>query len=229
MKYIIFTIALCSIISLSAQTLSYTDDYITYDDQHIQTVAATLEPDVSTIKDKFEDWMNDNYNVDLDGKKLLFFNKDVMTAENVVIPQVSDYMIQLNVKVDETHKGKTRLYVFAKKMNGVYISQSTDEQAFSGLKGIVHEFIADYLPEYYMEQIEDTKDDLGNLNDDINDMEDKIKKNEEKIIDIKKENKELREKIDSKNRDIKKTESELKTDKKEFKTIKKKVNKNSKK
>ncbi len=229
MKYIIYTIALFSISIASAQTLDYTDDFISYDDQNIQAVAATLEPDVSTIKDKFEDWMNDNYNVDLDGKKLLFFNKDVMTAENVMIPQVSDRLLQLNVKVDETHRGKTRLYVFAKKSDGVYISEKTDQSAFAGLKGVVHEFIADYLPEYYMDQIEETEEVLDDLADNKQDMENEIRENENDIRDLQSENIKLKRKIEATREDIKESEEDLKTRNKEFKKVKNKIVKEDKK
>ena len=223
MKYILLNITLFITTLSTAQTLKYSNDFIDFEDQNIQTVTATLEPDVSTIKDKFEDWMNDNYNVDLDGKKLLFFNKDVMSADDVIIAKVSNKKLKLSARVDESAKGKTRLHVFAKPADGPYFNKIDNPIAFRGLNEIVHEFVAEYLQEYYMERIEDSEDNMKDLVENKEDMENKIEKNEKKIKDLQNENRELREKIAEASSDIKDSESNLKTKNAELQAINKKI------
>ena len=124
---------------------------------------------------------SDKYDVNLDGKKLLFFNKEYMTAEGVVIPQISPRKMDLRVKVDESEKGNTVLHVFAAYGYNNWITPEDHPYAYDSLKGIVYDFVSEYLPEYYYERIEETEENIEDLKADNNDIEKDLAKNKEDI------------------------------------------------
>jgi len=223
MKYISTVIALMIAFSLTAQKVEYQEGQIMYEDEKIQTIEVRLSPTVSTIKDKFSEWMNDKYDVNLDGKKLLFFNKEYMTAEGVVIPQISPRKMDLRVKVDESEKGNTVLHVFAAYGYNNWITPEDHPYAYDSLKGIVYDFVSEYLPEYYYERIEETEENIEDLKADNNDIEKDLAKNKEDIDKILKENEELRLELEENKSKLKKANENLKVRQNEYKKVQKKV------
>jgi len=230
MKYTLILILSAMTTLISAQTLKYGNGNISFEDRNIETIDVILEPGVSTIKDKFEDWMDDNYDVDLDGKKLLFFDKDIMKAQDVLISEISPKKkITLLVKVDETRKGSTKLNVFAKFLDDTYLTSDEYPAEHKALRGIVYDFVAEYLPEYYMEQVEDTEEEIDDLAETREDIQNKIEENKKKIIELQDKNVELNKKLIKNKKDMKTTEKELQQDNKELNSVKKKVKKLNKK
>jgi len=223
MKYISTVIALMIAFSLTAQKVEYQEGQIMYEDEKIQTIEVRLSPTVSTIKDKFSEWMNDKYDVNLDGKKLLFFNKEYMTAEGVVIPQISPRKMDLRVKVDESEKGNTVLHVFAAYGYNNWITPEDHPYAYDSLKGIVYDFVSEYLPEYYYERIEETEENIEDLKADNNDIEKDLAKNKEDIDKILKENEDLRLELEENKSKLKKANENLKVRQNEYKKVQKKV------
>ncbi len=219
MKYLLLATLSLLTIALHAQEFTFNDSTIEYEDEMIQSIHVTLTPEVSTIKDKFEDWMDDNYEVDLDGKKLLFFNKDVMSAEGVVIPKITSTKIDLHVKVDETQNGKTDLNVFASLGYNNWLSESEYPYEYMQLKEIVQEFITEYLPKYYLNDVDEKKEKLKDLNNKAEDLDQEMASNIVEIEKLKKENIELMKKMQSNQKQIRKSESQLKLSKSKFEKV----------
>ena len=208
---------------MTAQKLDYADGTIMYEDEKINTIDVTLDPKVSTIKDKFEDWMDDNYDVDLDGTKLLFFDADYMSANGVVIPEISDRKIDLKVKVDETTAGMTKLNMFASFGYDNWITEDKHPEEYAALRSIVNEFVRDYLPEYYLDQVEDAEEKVDDLKEDRDDLNDDMQDNEEKIKKLEAENRELTKKLKENQKLIDQSKSRLKAKNKDYKSIKSRV------
>lgn len=227
MKNRILVMAFCLLsgAAVMAQTFQFGDTHIEYKEDTIDAVRVKLDPPPKTIKDQLEDWMNDNYDVNLDGKTLLFFEKEYMTAKGVHVPKISDKKIDLYVKTDETNDEHTVLYVFSSFGYNSWIENHSNPKEFKSMKKIVDQFVSGYLPEYYNNRIEETRDELEDLTDDKEDLQESIADNNEEISELKKDNEELEKELKELNDKIKKQESQLGQQKKEYQNIKKKVKK----
>jgi len=223
MRYIIAILTLLIACSLTAQNVKYLEGNIEYEDENLQTIEVKLTPSVSTIKDKFSDWMNDNYDVNLDGKKLLFFNKKFMTAEGIIIPQISPRKIDLRVRVDESNKGMTTLDVFASYGYNNWITPETHPYAYDALRGIVYDFVSDYLPKYYYEKVEESEKRIDKIQDDGKDLKNDLEDNKNEIDDLLKKNDELRRELEENKTKLKKANENLDKRENEYRKIKKKV------
>lgn len=207
----------------NAQVLSYSNGMIDVDGELVQTINIKLDPKPETIRESFEQWMDDNYDVDLDGKTLLFFDKDEMSAEGVVIESVSTRKIDLKVRVNETDSDATILNVYASFGYNNWINPIDYPYEFAALEGIVYEYVAAYLPKYYMEKVANTKEKITDLNDDRSELQEEIDENESDIKDLKEENMELMKKLKKNQMEINSSKSKLTKRNKEYNSIKERV------
>jgi len=223
MKYILTIMTLFTFSFCYTQVVDFSDGMVTYEDEEIKTIDVLLNPKVETIKDKFDDWMDDNYEVNLDGKKLLFFNKEYMSANGVNVPQISSKKIDLLVKVDESNNENTLLQVFASFGYDNWITEEDHPYEYAALRGIVIDFVQDYLPEYYFNKIQDTEEEIAKIKDKKEKLSEDMADNDEEITKLLKENRDLMDKIKSNQDRLKKAKQKLNTRNSEYKTIKKKI------
>jgi len=223
MKFTSLILTLLITFSLNAQKVKYNNGNILFDGEELQTIEVKLSPNVSTIKDKFSDWMDDHYDVNLNGKKLLFFDKEFMSAKGVVIPQISDRKIDLRVKVDETSKGKTILHVFAAYGYNNWITPENHPYAYDALRGIVYDFVSDYLPQYYYERVEDSEDMVEDLREDNEDIQADLANNRKEIKELLKKNDNLRLELETNKSELKKANEKLILREQEYQKVKKRV------
>jgi len=223
MKYFTLIIALMFGLMSNAQTLHYSDSMIEIDGELVPTIQVNLEPQVSTIRDKFEDWIENNYYIDLDSKKLIFFDKDIMSANGIVIPEISKKQIDLKVKVDETNNDITRLNVYASFGYNNWITPQQYPYEHMALNGLVLDFVRDYLPSYYQKQAKETEERIAELESKDSELQKEIKENNVDIAELRKENAELIERLKKNQDKMKRAESLLKVKNMEYKTIKEKV------
>ncbi len=170
MRYLIVAISVICFFSMDEQSLYYSEGRIDYEEILVQTINIKLNGKPDIIKESFQKWMEDKYDVDLDGKSLLFFDKEFMKANGVVIPEISSRKIDLIVKVDETAADATSFHVFAKFKNGDFIIKKLFPYEFKELESIVFQYITAYLSEFYItgakaveKTIEDLKDHKGDI------------------------------------------------------------------
>lgn len=207
----LITVIFCScLFSIGDAQIFYMEpSTIDYEDDKVETIDVVLEPTVDKIRDKFSDWIDDNYDVGLDGKKLLFFDKEYMTAKGVNIPNVSRNKIDLIVKVEETPGGKTRLKTFASYGYDNWITEYDDPYAYSALNEIVEEFVEDYLPDYYAQEIDVTREKIDELRADIADVQESLNDNQERIDKLQDENVELTTTLKRKKQQVKAAEKNM--------------------
>jgi hypothetical protein len=224
MKFIIpFLLFTLITITITAQNLSYSSGTTEVEGEIVKTINVKLDPKPETVKGSFENWMEDNYDVDLDGKRLLFFDKKVMSAKGVVIPAISSRRIDLNVRVDESNEDFTTLQVYASFGYNNWITPMDYPYEYAALEGIVYEYISDYLPEYYLNRIEDTKEQLADLKEDKEELNEDVIDNKERIEELKKENEELMRRLKENQANINETKSKLSKRNKQYESINRRV------
>lgn len=223
MKYLLSTLIMMLAFFSNAQLLTYSDGMIEYNNEMVKTINIKLDPKPGDVRSSFEKWMDNNYDVDLDGRSLLFFEKEYMSAKGVVIPEVSSRKIDVMVKVDETAANATTLHVFASFGYDNWITLDQYPVEFMALEEIVYEYVADFLPEYYKGKVENTRENLEDLNERKEDLSDDVKDNEEEIAKLKKENQELRVKMQENQKKINNAKAKLVKRDKELKSVKRRV------
>lgn len=223
MKYIFSFLLTLILFSTQAQKLDYGQGQIEYDDETVQTIQVTLDPRPELLEDKFERWMNEEYDVNLKEKTLLFFEKEFMSAKGVKIPEISERKLDLIVKVDQNENNMTELNVFASFGYNSWITPNMHPYEYAALNDIVVKFINDYLPEYYFNRLEDAKEKLSDLTKEKEDLTRDRSKNLKQIEKLRAENEKLMKQLSDNQRSIFEAESEIKMQKKKYQNIKKKV------
>lgn len=164
MKYYqIVIIFIISFSTLNSQVYDFTKGTIEHEGAIVQSIQFNLDPKPDLLESKFQTWIDDNYNVDLDDKKLIFFDKDVLEAKGVTIPSVSKRQMDLYVRIDKNQSNASSMHIYASWGYNNWISEKHDPLVYSNLKNIAFEFIEEYLPEYYLNAVDNTREDLVDL------------------------------------------------------------------
>jgi len=179
--------------SATGQVLAYNNTYLQYEEEQVQSVEVILRPGVELIEDKFNDWLKENHDVKLDQKKFIFFDKEYLTANEVIIPKISDRKIDLKVKVQSTTNDKTQLNIFASFGYNNWVSESNYPKEFAALEELTYAFVKKYLPKYYNEEIENKQSQIRELIKDNEKIQEDINANKEEMTNLEKTNEELLE------------------------------------
>ncbi|MFK7935410.1 MAG: hypothetical protein AB8G22_17985 [Saprospiraceae bacterium] len=186
--------------NVTAQRISVGESEMTLNERPQSCVEVTLEPEVKEVKKAFKDFMDDNYDVNLKGIGFLS-NKDVLTAEQVNIPTVSNKTMDLSAKVIEV-QDKTQMCVAGSFGYDIAIDQADYYREYRSLRGIVLDFLDGYLPEYYQNRVDEKAEVVADLKDERQDLNEDIADNEEEIEKLKKENEDLRKELDQTKKDL---------------------------
>lgn len=206
---------------LSAQKLSITDGIITYDDQDRPCIVVQIEPDTKDVKDAIKDWMDDEKDVKLRGFGFLV-NKDVLTAKEIKLPEISPNEMDFYVEVLEKEE-ITEMKVFGSFGYNIHISKAKYPTEYRALKNMTLDFLSNYLPEYYKNKIEDTQELLSDLKEERENLKEDIEENSEEIVELKEENIELNGEVSDKNIKVEKTSIKLQEQKTKLKKINEKL------
>jgi hypothetical protein len=212
-----------SFCNLPAQTLQVNDGHVEYENEKVSTIQIITEPNVTTLKNKFGDWMDDNYGIGLDKKKLLFFNKKFMSAKGVTIKRISSRKIDLIFKIDENNPGKTQIDAFASFGYNNWITPENYPSEYYAFESMIFDFIRDYLPKHYENRIVETKEKLVNLKDKKEALNEEYAENQDDIDDLMQENSGLLEKIKQNSAKINSAKMRLLKRNKELDMVKQKV------
>lgn len=194
-KQALLGIFLISSTVLSAQVLNVSNETIIHDGKERSAVKVTIAPNSKAVKKSFKDFMDDQYNIDIEGIGFLK-NKEVVYTESTVIPPISSQPMELFAKVTE-NGSQTNMYVFGQIGYNKQITPTTSWTEYHAMKDLTVDFLNKLLPNYYQDIVEDQKDEVADLEDDRDDMRKKLDKNKDKIAELQKENEELERKIAS--------------------------------
>lgn len=223
--FFICTLGFSSI--LNAQLLSVNSGTMTIGDKSEPCIETTIEPNAKDVKKEFKDFLDDQYDVKLKGIGFLT-NKDVLTAEKVTIPTVSEKAMDLSIKVIPV-QDKTQMCVLGSFGYDIVINRNDYYQEYRELRGIVLDFLDSYLPEYYQNRVEEKTKVVSELTKQRTDLSEDIASNEDEIEKLKKENQDLREELQKTKKDLATQTASLQERKESLKKVNKELNKNNKK
>lgn len=192
--------------SVSAQVGRISSTSLTYEKSQVDALTVTIQPERKDAQKAFDDWIDDRYDINMKGGGL-FGDKNIRSAEAIIIPQISPDNITLFTKT-ETRGGETRMSIFVSKGLGNYL-ESSETLAFSGLENLFDDFLSNYLPEYHAERVAEAQEVLEELREEYADTEKDIAKNDEEIEELEQENAELRNTLSTLSRKVKEAERNL--------------------
>lgn len=225
---LILTLSLFFINSFTvfSQDLTVSDQMIKNDDEMQASIKVILKPDSKTVKKAYRDWMEENYNVDVDGIGFLK-NKDVLKIKEEEIKGISNNKMDLYARIVE--KGDyTEMDIFGSFGYDLHLDPESSPEEYRRTKSIIYAFLNDFLPGYYEEIVEETADQIEDLKENESDARDKMADNREEIEKLRKENEELANKIKEYESKLEKTEIQLVNQKKQKVEIKKAIIQNEK-
>ena len=230
----LISFVLLGMTSLQAQRIEISDAQVNHDDKRQACVKVLIDPQPKAVKKAFESFMDDRYDVNMKGIGFLS-NKDVLTAEAAKLPAISDKQLDFYARVVENGKG-SEMCVFASLGYDIHITPEDYPRRYKAMKGIVLDFLDQYLPTYYKGRIEDSREwveDLANerenLKEDIADNKEEMEDLRQEIEDLTKENQELAKQLDETKNKLLKAGEQLDERKEKLNTanqklIKKKTN-----
>lgn len=213
-----------SFTTLSSQVYEYTEGTIEHDGAIVQTIKLNLDPKPDLLEEKFKTWIDDNYNVGLDDKTLIFFNRDVLEAKGIVIPSVSDRQMDLYVRIDKDQDKTSSMHIYGSWGYNNWISKNNDPLVYSNLKTIAFEFIEEFLPNYYLNIVKTTKVDLKELIEENEKLEAEVAVQQAKIEEMIKENEEKMSIILQNKQKIYEAQQRLENKIEKYNKVQKKIN-----
>lgn len=211
-KIIVLLALIILVVNLPAQNLILEQSETNFNDNVYPSFKVILEPSPDEVKDAWEDFIKDQYDVKMKGNGL-FTNKEVLRAEQVKISSISAKEMDFYTRIVEKDNS-TELSVFGSFGYDIPITQNEYPNEYEAMEIITKRFLQSYLPDYYNEWIEETQKHLSDLNEDREDMQKEMKKNKEEIEKLTKRNEELYEELEENQQAIENTTKRL-ADKKE--------------
>lgn len=193
--------------NMFSQNLKLQNTETEFNKNNYPCIEVVIEPNPDEVKDAWEDYMKDNYDVKMKGNGL-FTNKDVLRAEQVKINIISNKELDFYTRIVKEAE-RTKMCVFGSFGYDIPISKKEYPNEFEAMEAMTKRFLKDYLPNYYEEWIDHAQDKLADLEDDRKDMNKKMEKNIKEIEKLTQENEELKEKLSKNNSSIIETTSKL--------------------
>jgi hypothetical protein len=191
-----------------AQELMIENEKISYDDQFRTSIKVTMEPNKKEVRTSWENWLEDKYDTKVHGANWLS-KKDVLSAERIKIPIISDQQFDLYAKVVDKGQG-SQLSIFASFGYDVHITPETFPKEYQALENLTLNFLTDFLTNYYQNRAEDSQKLVGNLENDKNNLQEDISKNKKEIEALKEKNTDLENQMTSKSKTLDEAAKKLK-------------------
>ncbi|WP_320815665.1 hypothetical protein [Flavobacterium sp.] len=193
------------------------DTTIDYDKVQRPCIQVNLDPEPKTLKNAWKDYLKDNYDFKLKGIGF-FSNKDLLSAEEITVNQISSNEINFYTHIVEDENG-SEMKVFVRNGNGIYITKEKLPNEYAAVSEILNSFIKYYLPKYYGEKINDTEERINKLTEEKDDLKNNIDEKSSDIEKLKKEIKNNEEELKSKKKELEITEIKLKKRKEKLERI----------
>ena len=188
-------------------------------------IRATLPFQVDQVREAFENYLDDEFNIDLKGNGM-FNVKDELYAEEVDAKLISDKRFNLYAQIIEHPEieDQTQITLFGALGLDVYFNPTDYSKSFDALRTILSSFLKAYLPKAFEERIaltnkelEKIKANIESLNKDIKSKNKKIEKIEKEIVEEQKTIQEQEKKkaemstlLNAQNRNFKQAKKRLK-------------------
>lgn len=175
--------------------------FVQFDGKSRACLEVLVDADPKELKKEWRDFLKEHYDFKLSGIGL-FSNKDILTAEEVVVPNISSDAMDFYTKIVAEQDG-TRMSVFAAHGYDIYVNEEYPKE-FAKMKHMMSDFLDQYITQMYADRIKVLEKDLDDLVGEEADLKKSIQSNKEEIKSLEKE-------IDAKKVKVKEEELELET------------------
>lgn len=200
MKNLFLLFLICASNNLNAQKIQPTDATIQHDGKSRPCLFAEVDPESKTLKDEWNDFLKDNYDLKLKGIGFLS-NKDLMSRKETVVEAISPNTLNFYTEIVESESG-SEMRVFVSFGYEIYVDKASLPNEYKAVREMMTTFLNTYVPNYYIEIIAGTEDVLNDLTKDQKKLKKSISKDSEKAA-------KLSEKIESLKEDVEENKSEL--------------------
>lgn len=181
---------------LYAQSLVLSDTTMVYEGQNRPAVSMRLSPGPDIVKASLKDWMKDHHDIKLDGYGFLT-NQDVLIGEQVLLPNISSKRLDIYFQIVEMGD-HTQMSTFASLGYDIQISPYQYSGEYQAMTNLVLDFVEDFLPRWYSEQIAISQEQVEELKEDRSTLEETVSDNQQEIASLKQENMDMAERIEKK-------------------------------
>lgn len=216
----IFSILISSL--TFSQSISPLDGTINHNEKSRPCLVVNVDPEAKTLKKAWSDYLKDNYDVKLKGIGFLS-NKDLLSAEQIVIPVISPNALDFYTEIIENASG-SQMKVFASFGYDIYIDASSMPKEYVQLRKIMDDFLQSYIPNYYQELIKDKEKVVKSLNKDQSKLQKSIKKDTRSVEKMTKKMESLNSDITKNKAELEDTESKLTNRNQQLNELKTKLN-----
>lgn len=216
----IFSILISSL--TFSQSISPLDGTINHNEKSRPCLVVNVDPEAKTLKKAWSDYLKDNYDVKLKGIGFLS-NKDLLSAEQIVIPVISPNALDFYTEIIENASG-SQMKVFASFGYDIYIDASSMPKEYAQLRKIMDNFLQSYIPNYYQELIKDKEKVVKSLNKDQSKLQKSIKKDTRSVEKMTKKMESLNSDITKNKAELEETESKLTNRNQQLNELKTKLN-----
>jgi hypothetical protein len=189
---LIILIAFLPLLS-TAQMPNLREAVVKYQKDNYPCIKATLEPQPKAVKEAWEGFMSKNYKVNVKGSGL-FTNKAVLTAEQVMVQKISDKQMDLFAEVI-SENNITTFSLFGRLGYDIPIRPESHPEEFKGMRKLTLEFLNNYLPDYYKQQLKEREKQLQELENNRKGVEKTLARNRKDIEKLEKENRDLEQQL----------------------------------
>lgn len=194
MKTILFTAIYLITIQVYAQTtIEPLQTFIDFDNAQRPCLQVNLDPEPKELKKAWRDYLNDNYGFKLKGIGFLS-NKDLLSAEEVAINQISSKVMDFYTHIVEDENG-SEMKVFARHGYDIYVNEENYPTEYAAIREILESFMKYYLPTYYEERLSETEKRIEKLTKEKNNLQQEMKDDADDIAKLKKDIEERKEKL----------------------------------
>ncbi len=220
--FALFVLAAFWLYPAFAQDLTIQKGVIEHNDQERRCLQVNVNPEPKTLKEAWKDYLQDHHDFKLKGIGFLA-NKDLLTAEQVVVEAISPKEMDFYTHIVEDENG-SEMKVFAAYGYDIYISEEDTPQEYAALRDILENFLETYLPKYYNELIEETKERIEDLTDERDDIKESIADDREEIEELKEDIQELNNNLESNESKLQEVEAKLQGRKAKLKKVQRQIN-----
>lgn len=134
-------------IMLPAQTIKIDSSEISFENKLRPCWKIQYDADAKEVKKGFATWLKKKHGVKIKGIGL-FTDKDIVSAKDVTISDISDKRMNLYARVTDIADGSEMKYFMAYGYD-FFIGPEKYPVAFEGMKKLLHQFSFDFLNDYY--------------------------------------------------------------------------------
>ena len=223
MKFtLLFALPLIVLPSIQAQNALIEPTKLKHQRTVVDGWTTSISPEAKTTKKAWKQFVKDHYQAKVDGMGL-FANKDVLTAEAVMIPTLKVSPVDLYFKAIPMDS-LTKISLFAYDSSNQPITDQS--HSYQGLENLMHHFLKNFLVDYHQEEIsasqshlEDMIEQSDNIEEEIVGHQESIQEMEDEIENLQYEIQELESAYEKTNHKTAQAQLEIERRKKKLKQV----------